>query len=72
MKNSLGGVKSQRKSIITLLENKTYDKKQKNVSFLDNQGKKNNFLGNSDLNYLKTTMEFHNKNDKRNDNIEVN
>ena len=71
MKNSLGGVKSQRKSIITLLENKTYDKKQKNVSFLDNQGKKNNFLGNSDLNYLKTTMEFHNKNDKRNDNIEV-
>ncbi len=71
MKNSLGGVRSQRRSIITLLENKSYDKKQKNVSFLDNQGKKNNFVGNSDLNNLKTTMEFHNKHDKRNDNIEV-
>ena len=71
VKNGKGGLKSTRKSILTLLENKSYDKKHKNVIFVDNQGKKNNYLGNSDLNNLRSTMDFHSKNDKKNDNIEV-
>ncbi len=71
VKNSKGGVVSSRRSIITLLDNNKLDgKKERNMILLDNQGKKNNFLGNKEKKFLKTSDLI--KEEKRNDNnIEV-
>ena len=71
VKNSKGGVVSSRKSIVTLLDNNKLDgKKERNMILLDNQGKKNNFLGNKEKKFFKTNDLI--KEEKRNDNnIEV-
>jgi len=73
IKNGKGGLKSSRKSIISLLDNKQNEKKIKNVSFLEFPGKKNNYVSNSESKFKSsTTMDFHIKEDKRTENnIEV-
>jgi len=62
VKTPKGGLKSGRKSVMTLLENRSFDiKKTRTVNFLENQGKKNNFLNNYSperTTYMRKTFEF--------------
>ena len=59
IKKGAGGIKSNRRSILTLLENKSnLIKSTKSINYLDNQGRKNNFINNSsDIKFLKTNTD---------------
>ena len=73
VKKGTGGIKTNRRSILTLLENKSnIMKSTKSIHYLDNQGRKNNFINNStDTKYLKTNADT-GKFDKRTEyNIQV-
>ena len=75
VKTPKGGLKSGRKSVMSLLENRSFDiKKTKTIAFLENQGKKNNFLSNYSperTNHIKKTFDLGKNEIKSEINIEV-
>ena len=75
VKTPKGGLKSGRKSVMSLLENRSFDiKKTKTIAFLENQGKKNNFLSNYSperTNHMKKTFDLGKNEIKSEINIEV-
>ncbi len=75
VKTPKGGLKSGRKSVMSLLENRSFDiKKTRTITFLENQGKKNNFLSNYSperTNHIKKTFDLGKNEIKSEINIEV-
>jgi len=73
VKKGGGGVKTNRRSLLTLLENKSnIIKTTKNVNFIDNQGKKNNYIYHTnDIKHLKTNIDSGKYNKRNEYNIQV-